>query len=138
MAVYRVHWLKAKARRDRWLEERTLLSNEMDWAVAFFKTQATSWDVRAASLRTIGSEAAQAGRSNLASTPGDRSRRGADGPGDGPSVESPHDRGEPSLRGLGDVRGHLCYASRQQMMWLKFADLAANQFSKSKSAVCLN
>jgi len=70
--------------------------------------------------------------------PGDRSRRGADGPGDGPSVESPHDRGEPSLRGLGDVRGHLCYASRQQMMWLKFADLAANQFSKSKSAVCLN
>src|SRR6202011_939983 len=41
--VYRVHWLKAKARRDRWAEEKTILLNEMEWVLAFFRTQAKRW-----------------------------------------------------------------------------------------------
>lgn len=42
-AVYRVHWLKAKARRDRWAEEFTLISSEMDWVTLFFKNKAKAW-----------------------------------------------------------------------------------------------
>lgn len=45
--VYRVHWLKAKARRDRWKEEYTLLQNEMDWTVLFFRTMQRIWLSRA-------------------------------------------------------------------------------------------
>ncbi|KIM71052.1 hypothetical protein PILCRDRAFT_33210, partial [Piloderma croceum F 1598] len=38
---YRVHWLKAKAWRDRWAEEVTLLVNEMDWTLGFFEHRAS-------------------------------------------------------------------------------------------------
>ena len=41
--VYRVHWLKSKARQDRWAKEKTLLRNEMDWTVRFFQWQAERW-----------------------------------------------------------------------------------------------
>lgn len=44
--VYRVHWFKAKARQDRWAEERILLYDEMDWALAYFRTQAKKWEDR--------------------------------------------------------------------------------------------
>lgn len=62
--VYRVHWLKAKARCDRWAEERTILSSEMDWVTAYFRTQAKKWEGRrtailkdsAASLDSFGPE----------------------------------------------------------------------------------
>jgi hypothetical protein len=50
--VYRIHWLKAKARRDRWAEEQTLLTSEMDWAIAFFRTQARRWQDRQNGVNT--------------------------------------------------------------------------------------
>ena len=49
--VYRVHWLKAKARRDRWTEEFNLLSSEMDWTVSYYQYQASCWQQRADVIR---------------------------------------------------------------------------------------
>ncbi|EAU83280.2 hypothetical protein CC1G_13152 [Coprinopsis cinerea okayama7 len=34
--LYRVNWLRAKARLDRWKEEHVLLRSEMDWVINFF------------------------------------------------------------------------------------------------------
>ncbi|EAU84183.2 hypothetical protein CC1G_13091 [Coprinopsis cinerea okayama7 len=34
--LYRVNWLRAKSRFDRWKEEHTLLTCEMDWVLNFF------------------------------------------------------------------------------------------------------
>jgi hypothetical protein len=44
--VYRVNWLRAKARVDRWLEEETLVKHEMEWTVIWFKNQAELWRER--------------------------------------------------------------------------------------------
>jgi hypothetical protein len=41
--VYRVNWLKAKARVDRWLEEEILVKHEMQWTTLWFKNQANLW-----------------------------------------------------------------------------------------------
>lgn len=41
--VYRVHWLRAKAKRDRAHEQITLLPLEMQWTIAYFKRQADVW-----------------------------------------------------------------------------------------------
>lgn len=45
--VYRVNWLKAKARYDRWNEELTLVQHEMFWTVSWFRTQEARWRARA-------------------------------------------------------------------------------------------
>ena len=58
ITVYRVHWLKAKARRDRWAEEVELLRSEMDWTQAYFRAQAHHWEVR---RNKVGSKDIQAG-----------------------------------------------------------------------------
>jgi hypothetical protein len=44
--VYRVNWLKAKARVDRWQEELVLVKNEMQWTILWFKNQANLWKER--------------------------------------------------------------------------------------------
>jgi len=44
--VYRVNWLRAKARVDRWLEEEILVKHEMEWTVIWFKNQAELWGER--------------------------------------------------------------------------------------------
>ncbi|KAG2028676.1 hypothetical protein BDR03DRAFT_813922, partial [Suillus americanus] len=44
---YRVNWLKAKARYDRWNEELTLVQHEMFWTVSWFRTQEARWRARA-------------------------------------------------------------------------------------------
>ncbi|KAG1850241.1 hypothetical protein DFJ58DRAFT_914749 [Suillus subalutaceus] len=44
--VYRVHWLRAKALRDRWKEEMMLVQLEMDWTCNFFLWKATQWGDR--------------------------------------------------------------------------------------------
>lgn len=44
--VYRVHWLRAKALRDRWKEEMMLVQLEMDWTYNFFLWKATQWGDR--------------------------------------------------------------------------------------------
>ena len=41
--VYRVNWLRAKARVDRWLEELTLVKHEMQWTILWFQYQANLW-----------------------------------------------------------------------------------------------
>lgn len=41
--VYRVHWLRAYARAQRWQEEMTLTSNEMSWTLASFEHRARRW-----------------------------------------------------------------------------------------------
>ncbi|KAG1851428.1 hypothetical protein DFJ58DRAFT_638866, partial [Suillus subalutaceus] len=41
--VYRVHWLRAKAMRDRWAEEMLLVKHKMDWTCDFFLHKAENW-----------------------------------------------------------------------------------------------
>lgn len=45
--VYRVNWLRAKARRDRWIEEKDLLQSELTWAKRYFEKQVVVWQTRA-------------------------------------------------------------------------------------------
>ncbi|KAH6908105.1 hypothetical protein BKA70DRAFT_1372112 [Coprinopsis sp. MPI-PUGE-AT-0042] len=37
--LYRVNWIKAKCRAERWKEEHILLSAEMEWVLNFFESQ---------------------------------------------------------------------------------------------------
>jgi hypothetical protein len=46
-SVYRVHWLKAKARYDRWNEEVILIPHEMVWTTTYFNRQSALWQRRA-------------------------------------------------------------------------------------------
>lgn len=39
-AVYRVNWLRAKSRVNRWEEEKQLLEEEMEWVCRFFDKKA--------------------------------------------------------------------------------------------------
>ncbi|KAG2035372.1 hypothetical protein BDR03DRAFT_868129 [Suillus americanus] len=43
---YRVNWLKAKARWQRWEEELRLVQHEMGWTVSWFKYRMEEWDQR--------------------------------------------------------------------------------------------
>ncbi|KAF8430555.1 hypothetical protein L210DRAFT_3614647 [Boletus edulis BED1] len=43
---YRVHWLRAKAVRDRWAEEKELLEAEFQWTINFFGARAGIWEYR--------------------------------------------------------------------------------------------
>ena len=45
--VYRVNWLRAKSRRDRWTEEFELLTSEMTWVKLYYDKQAETWKERA-------------------------------------------------------------------------------------------
>ncbi|KAG2057282.1 hypothetical protein BDR06DRAFT_847496, partial [Suillus hirtellus] len=40
---YRVHWLRAKALHDQWLEEQLLIKYEMGWTLQFFLHKAGMW-----------------------------------------------------------------------------------------------
>ena len=44
--VYRVSWLRAKARLARWLEELQLVKYEMEWTVNWFHNKAKQWHNR--------------------------------------------------------------------------------------------
>ena len=44
--VYRVNWLQAKGRVDRWREELILLKNEMQWTKLWFQNQSNLWRER--------------------------------------------------------------------------------------------
>lgn len=41
--VYRVNWLRAKSRVDRWNEELLLVKHEMEWTTLWFQHQANKW-----------------------------------------------------------------------------------------------
>ena len=42
--VYQVHWLKAKAQRDHWVEEVKILHHEMEFYVNFMNHQEEQWE----------------------------------------------------------------------------------------------
>ena len=46
-SVYRVNWLRAKCRRDRWAEELTLVRSEMEWTKLFHTHRINLWENRA-------------------------------------------------------------------------------------------
>ena len=46
--MLRVNWLRAKARRDRWAEEKTLLYHEVRWTRQYFTFMMDKWTARAA------------------------------------------------------------------------------------------
>ena len=43
-AVYRVHWLRAKAQKTLWVKELQCLQVKMESAVRFFQHQEQFWD----------------------------------------------------------------------------------------------
>jgi hypothetical protein len=45
-AVYRVHWLRAKAQKMRWIEELQCLQVEMESAIRFLRHQEQIWQVK--------------------------------------------------------------------------------------------
>ncbi|KAI5999465.1 hypothetical protein EDC04DRAFT_2584286, partial [Pisolithus marmoratus] len=45
--VYQINWLKARARRDRWKEEVSLVRHEMLWTGLWFKHHKNIWEKRA-------------------------------------------------------------------------------------------
>ncbi|KIM58325.1 hypothetical protein SCLCIDRAFT_128326, partial [Scleroderma citrinum Foug A] len=53
--VYRVHWLRTKALRDRWEEEVQLLTCETEWSWRFFSTQVDFWSGQSAEAAATGS-----------------------------------------------------------------------------------
>ena len=46
LIVYRLHWLRARARKHRWQEELLLTKYEMQWTVRFFMYMARLWQTR--------------------------------------------------------------------------------------------
>jgi hypothetical protein len=43
VSVERVHWLRAKAQFERWLEEQASIHNEAQWIPAYFHAKAEMW-----------------------------------------------------------------------------------------------
>ncbi|KAI6094266.1 hypothetical protein EV401DRAFT_1896361 [Pisolithus croceorrhizus] len=54
---YRINWLKARARRDRWKEEVSLVRHEMLWTRLWFEYHKNMWEQRALQLTEPGKEA---------------------------------------------------------------------------------
>lgn len=52
--VYRVHWLRAFARAERWKEEMTLTAHEMTWTLASFGHRADRWKAYSSSSKIAG------------------------------------------------------------------------------------
>jgi hypothetical protein len=46
LLVYRVSWLRAKARFSRWSEELCLVESEMQWTVNWFQWKVKQWRTR--------------------------------------------------------------------------------------------
>jgi hypothetical protein len=53
LAVYRVHWLRAKAQKMRWIEELQCLQVEMGSAVRFFRHQEQFWIAKQNIIKTL-------------------------------------------------------------------------------------
>jgi hypothetical protein len=48
--VTRIHWLRARAQKDRWHEEVVLVTYEMQWTVRFFLHRTTKWEEAACTV----------------------------------------------------------------------------------------
>jgi hypothetical protein len=44
--VNRVHWLRARAQKQRWKEEFILVAHEMEWTVRYYIHQSQIWKTR--------------------------------------------------------------------------------------------
>ena len=44
--VFRVHWLRARAQKQRWAEELILVKHEMQWTLNFYMYTAQRWQTR--------------------------------------------------------------------------------------------
>jgi hypothetical protein len=42
--VYRINWLRARAKKTRWAEEAALIPKEMGWTVNFFNNKVCQWE----------------------------------------------------------------------------------------------
>ena len=108
ISVYRVHWLKAKSRRDRWQEEQILLASEMQWTELFFRHRATRWKAFAAeSCAVIASRNANSSQSQDSETTTKSEFRYS--------------------------KGHVCYALKLESMWNRLAQQAVLQFGTAKA-----
>lgn len=111
IVVYRVHWLKAKSRRDRWREEQVLLASEMEWTEIFFRHRASCW-------KTVATESsAFTIPSSIPSEP--ESSQGVS------EVPTSHSK------------GHICYALKLESMCNRLAQQAAARFSVAKAGIPL-
>jgi hypothetical protein len=45
--VYRVNWMRARSRLDRWKEELAITNREMVWVLRWFETRRAEWVARA-------------------------------------------------------------------------------------------
>ncbi|KAI5997881.1 hypothetical protein EDC04DRAFT_2498658, partial [Pisolithus marmoratus] len=54
---YRINWLKARERRDRWKEEVSLVRHEMLWTGLWFEYHKKMWEQRALQSTEPGTEA---------------------------------------------------------------------------------
>ena len=63
--VFRVSWLKAKARYDRWNEELQMVQAEMFWTTLWFKHQEDMWERRFMQAIEPGHRAYAAKQQNL-------------------------------------------------------------------------
>ena len=52
-SVNRVHWIRARAQKDRWREEYTLVGYEMQWTVRHHLHSAKMWENRRDSARRV-------------------------------------------------------------------------------------
>jgi hypothetical protein len=43
LTVERVHWLRAKAQFERWVEEQDSIHNEANWIPAYFHAKSEAW-----------------------------------------------------------------------------------------------
>ena len=43
LVVYRISWLRAKARHARWEEEVSRVTHEMQWVISWFQTSEKTW-----------------------------------------------------------------------------------------------
>lgn len=49
--VYRVNWLRAKARYTRWKEEYNMVRHEMEWTVKYFQYREKEWQERRKAIK---------------------------------------------------------------------------------------
>ncbi|KAI6026891.1 hypothetical protein BKA83DRAFT_4049978, partial [Pisolithus microcarpus] len=54
---YHINWLKARARRDRWREEVSLVRHEMFWTTLWFQYEKEIWETRVLQSTEPGKEA---------------------------------------------------------------------------------
>jgi hypothetical protein len=73
ITVYRVSWLRARARAQRWNEEREIVSKEMEWVIGTFEYMEKIWEARA-----IGVRGERLGHKAYATKEADRWRRWAE------------------------------------------------------------